>query len=146
MRGGDIFGHFNQVHPFYAQPSLSFYLSAWAHSQLPNLLVLSGDAASPVTRILALAERALARGAIRVRYGRSFAADLSTAMCAQHLALSARRDGDQLHDGIGFLTAHVALSNAFERSLQVRRRARWCARLTRFFCDGAAVHRGQQPL
>ena len=65
---------------------------------------------------------------------------------AQHLALSARRDGDQLHDGIGFLTAHVALSNAFERSLQVRRRARWCVRLTRFFCDGAAVHRGRQPL
>ena len=35
-----------------------------------------------------------------------------------HLNLAAGRDVDQLHDGMGFLTQHVALSNAFEKALQ----------------------------
>ena len=95
VRGGDIYGYcpeggacFNLVHPFYAQPSLAYYLSAWHHSQLPRLLILSEDAASPVTRLLAVAARFFARDTISVRYGRSFGSDLSTLMCAQHVTLS----------------------------------------------------------
>lgn len=36
----------------------------------------------------------------------------------QHQELTGRRDGDQLHDGMGFLTAHMAQSNSFERAMQ----------------------------
>lgn len=36
----------------------------------------------------------------------------------QHHILTAPRSGDQLHDGVGFLTNHVVHSNGFERVLQ----------------------------
>ncbi|KAH8095458.1 hypothetical protein JL720_2758 [Aureococcus anophagefferens] len=38
---------------------------------------------------------------------------------AVHLALAGDRRGDRLHDGLGFVTQHVALTNAFERALRV---------------------------
>ena len=36
----------------------------------------------------------------------------------QHLVQTSSRRGDELHDGMGFLTAHVAQGNVFERALQ----------------------------
>jgi len=36
----------------------------------------------------------------------------------QHLVQTSSRRGDELHDGMGFLTAHVAQANVFERALQ----------------------------
>ena len=35
-----------------------------------------------------------------------------------HLTLAGTREGDQLHDGLGFLTGMIALSASFERALQ----------------------------
>jgi hypothetical protein len=54
----------------------------------------------------------------RARYGPNFRS--VDHFVALHLNLAADRDVDHYHDGMGFLTQHVALSNAFERALQVR--------------------------
>jgi hypothetical protein len=90
IRGGDIFGYqgHNLVHPYYSQPSLVYYLSAWAHSGMRKLLVLSEDTSNPVVRMLTVAQRFLARGAITLMHGRPFAADLSVAMCARKMVLA----------------------------------------------------------
>ena len=36
-----------------------------------------------------------------------------------HLDRSSPQSGDEMHDGVGFLTAHAALSNSFESAMQV---------------------------
>ena len=43
-----------------------------------------------------------------------------------HMNLAADRTDDHLHDGMGFLTQHVALTNEFERALQARPRRALC--------------------
>lgn len=108
VRGGDIFTDAQnqdamKFHRQYGQPPLEYYLGAWRASGLRRMLVLSEDSSNPVVRLLRLLQQrnATADGAPRadaalpgllpgleIRIGRSWATDLATLMCAEHLALA----------------------------------------------------------
>ena len=88
VRSGDIFT--SDTHVSYGQPPLAFYLSAWADSNLTNLLIVTENYASPVVRVLHMLQKTVHRGKVSVQAGGAdeFKRDLGTLMCAKYLVAS----------------------------------------------------------
>ena len=98
VRSGDIFSA-PRPNAGYGQPALSYYMQAWAHSALPQLLVVTEDLANPVARVMRQLERwwpppphehshARPTHGVRVRVGGTWRDDLRILLCARHLLLS----------------------------------------------------------
>ena len=88
VRSGDIFAP--KTHFGYGQPPLAYYLAAWEHSGLSNLLVVTENFDSPVVRVLRVLENSIGVRRVRVQASGAdgFHRDLGTLMCAKNLVLS----------------------------------------------------------